>query len=625
MDLADLTTEGRNPASEDIDRLSPLEIVQLMNAEDTLVPAAVRRVLEPIAQAATTIAERLRDGGRLIYLGAGTSGRLGVLDASECPPTFNARPWQVVGLIAGGPAALTRSIEGAEDLPQHGADDLRKIDLTGGDVVVGIATSGRTPYVVGGLQYAREIGASAIGLSCNEDSELAAVSDLMIVPVVGPEIISGSTRMKAGTATKLVLNMLTTCAMVQLGKTYGNLMVDLQTTNQKLTDRAQRIVAQLAGVTAEEARRLLQQCGGDTKTSIVSHRRSVPAEQAARMLAAAGGQLRVALEQKEALAAAATDASEGADRLSELVLSVDGGGTKTVAWIAEEQAAAPIGAGLAGASNPQAVGWRSAMDQVDLAVERAFGAAGLPRGPIRSVCLALAGAGRQQDRERVEQWARQRHLADHILVTHDAMPVLAAGTPNCTGIALISGTGSLAFGRDAVGTIARAGGWGHLMGDEGSGYAIARAALQAVARSWDGRGPVTMLGGDLAKSLGVSQPAQLLAAIYERQTERDWLASLARVVSVTAEQGDAAARGILEGAAQDLAELFCTVARELGFGTLAAPVPVALAGGMLTSSALLRDALRDDIAGAGFQDVEYRLVPEPVVGGIKLASGVLHS
>ena len=296
MDLAQLTTEARNPASEQIDRLSALEIVQLMNAEDCRVPLAVGQVAGAVAAAIEGIAERMRRGGRLIYLGAGTSGRLGVLDASECPPTFNSRPWQVVGLIAGGPTALTRAVEGAEDRPETAIEDLQRVNLSGDDAVVGIATSGRTPYVLGGLQYAGQIGALTVGLTCNADSELTAVAQQMIVPVVGPEVVSGSTRLKAGTATKLVLNMLTTGVMVQLGKTYGNLMVDLQTTNQKLTHRSRRIVRQLTGVSDDQASALLQRCGGDTKTAIVAQLRGVSPQEAQRLLAAAGGQLRGALE-----------------------------------------------------------------------------------------------------------------------------------------------------------------------------------------------------------------------------------------------------------------------------------------------------------------------------------------
>jgi N-acetylmuramic acid 6-phosphate etherase len=288
-------TEARNPDSEKIDTLSPLEIVRLINAEDARVPEAVGREAEAMARAVQVIADRLRAGGRLIYIGAGTSGRLGVLDASECPPTFSTPPEMVVGLIAGGHAALTRAIEGAEDDPTAAAAELQRIPISRGDVVVGIATSGRTPYVIGGLHYAREIGAFAIGLACNDGSALGAVADLMITPIVGPEVISGSTRMKAGTATKLVLNTLTTGAMVLLGKTYGNRMVDLKATNTKLVARTRRIVAELTGLTEEQAEEQLARSGGELKTAVVAHRHNLPAEEARQLLARCGGQLRIAL------------------------------------------------------------------------------------------------------------------------------------------------------------------------------------------------------------------------------------------------------------------------------------------------------------------------------------------
>jgi N-acetylmuramic acid 6-phosphate etherase len=290
-----MMTEARNPASEKIDTLSPLEIVRLMNAEDARVPEAIGREAEPIARAIEIIAQALRAGGRLVYIGAGTSGRLGVLDASECPPTFSTPPEMVVGLIAGGYGALTRAVEGAEDHPDAAEKDLTAIALSARDVLVGIATSGRTPYVIGGLQYARRVGAKAIGLACNDGSAIAGYADLMITPVVGPEVISGSTRLKAGTATKLVLNMLTTGAMVLLGKTYGNLMVDLKATNTKLVARTRRIVAELTGLSEAEAEAQLVLAGGELKTAVVACCRKVSPDAARQLLAEAGGQLRGAL------------------------------------------------------------------------------------------------------------------------------------------------------------------------------------------------------------------------------------------------------------------------------------------------------------------------------------------
>ena len=294
--LSDLSTEGRNPASEDLDRLSAAEIVRLMNAEDAKVAAAVGREADAIARAVEVVAGRLRQGGRLVYLGAGTSGRLGVLDAAECPPTFSTDPEQVVGLIAGGRGAMFQAVEGAEDLPEAAAKDLTEIGLAARDVLVGIATSGRTPYVIGGLAYARHVGAATIGIACNRDADLAGSADQCITPVVGPEVVSGSTRLKAGTATKMVLNMLSTGAMVLMGKTYGNLMVDLKATNRKLVDRTRRIVVALTNLSAAEAEALLARCGGELKTAIVTHTAEVTPQAARERLARSGGHLRRALE-----------------------------------------------------------------------------------------------------------------------------------------------------------------------------------------------------------------------------------------------------------------------------------------------------------------------------------------
>lgn len=298
--LEHLTTESRNPASEELDGLSSLEIVRLIGAEDAKVAAAVASQAGSIARAIDAIADRLGEGGRLIYIGAGTSGRLGVLDAVECPPTFNTDPTQVVGVIAGGYAALTTSVEGAEDLPALAIDDLKKLEVGPQDVVVGIATSGRTPYVIGALEYARSVRSFTIGLSCNRDPELASRANVSITPVVGPEVVSGSTRMKAGTATKMVLNMLSTGSMIRLGKTYGNLMVDLRASNSKLADRARRIVRAVTQLSDLDSEKLLRACGGEVKTAIVSHCTGTSSEHARELLAGTHGHLRKALQQHSA-------------------------------------------------------------------------------------------------------------------------------------------------------------------------------------------------------------------------------------------------------------------------------------------------------------------------------------
>lgn len=292
-----LTTELRNENSARIDALSTLEMVDLINSEDQRVALAVAAERLHIAAAIDIIAERLRRGGRLFYIGAGTSGRLGVLDASECPPTFNTDPEMVVGLIAGGRQALTNAIEGAEDNRQLAIEDLQAQQLCERDVLVGIATSGRTPYVLAALEYARSVGAAAIGLACNAGSEMVAAADLMITPVVGPEVISGSTRLKAGTATKLVLNMLTTASMVKLGKTYGDLMVDLRASNVKLKARSTRIVQAIAELSESSAAEILQACDGEVKTAIVAAKCNVSPQAARDKLQRAKGHLRTALEQ----------------------------------------------------------------------------------------------------------------------------------------------------------------------------------------------------------------------------------------------------------------------------------------------------------------------------------------
>ncbi|MDN0194171.1 N-acetylmuramic acid 6-phosphate etherase [Streptomyces sp. S.PNR 29] len=294
-ELENLTTEAFRPELAEIDRLPTLEIARLMNTEDATVPAAVGRRLPEIAAAIDAVAARMARGGRLVYAGAGTAGRLGVLDASECPPTFNTDPSQVVGLIAGGPDAMVTSVEGAEDSKDLARADLDALRLTTDDTVVGISASGRTPYAVGAVEYAREKGALTVGLSCNPDSDLAAAADHGIEIVVGPELLTGSTRLKAGTAQKLVLNMLSTITMIRLGKTYGNLMVDVRASNEKLRARSHRIVALATGAGDEEIERALAEAGGEVKTAILILLADVDGPTATGLLSKADGHLRAAL------------------------------------------------------------------------------------------------------------------------------------------------------------------------------------------------------------------------------------------------------------------------------------------------------------------------------------------
>ena len=286
--LASLPTEGRNPRSERLDELSTLDMLRVINDEDATVAAAVRVALPSIAEAVDAIASRFEMGGRLFYVGAGTSGRLGVLDASECPPTFSVGPGLFVGLIAGGDAALRKSSEASEDSPPAGAADIGAHNVTAKDSVIGIAASGRTPYVLGALGKAREAGALTIALTCaggaSERSKMAVAAEIAIELATGPEVLTGSTRMKAGTATKMVLNMLSTGVMVRMGAVFGNLMVNVQPTNAKLVDRARRIVAAAAGCSSEAAAQLLDEAGG-VKVAIVMGKLGVGRAEAEARLA----------------------------------------------------------------------------------------------------------------------------------------------------------------------------------------------------------------------------------------------------------------------------------------------------------------------------------------------------
>ncbi|MCC2524902.1 N-acetylmuramic acid 6-phosphate etherase [Vibrio coralliilyticus] len=294
--LSHLVSEGRNPETMDIDLLPSLEIVKRINQQDKLVPLAVEKVLPEIAQAVDKVTQAFKSGGRLVYMGAGTSGRLGILDASECPPTFGVSDQMVIGLIAGGPDAILKAKEGAEDSPELGVADLKSIEFSDKDVVVGIAASGRTPYVIGALEYANDLGATTVALSCNPDSIIAEVAQIAISPVVGPEALTGSTRLKSGTAQKLVLNMLTTASMIRLGKSYQNLMVDVKATNKKLVARAARIVMQATECDKQQAVTVLEQTEYDVKLAILMILTGMDIDSARNQLQHQEGFLRRAVE-----------------------------------------------------------------------------------------------------------------------------------------------------------------------------------------------------------------------------------------------------------------------------------------------------------------------------------------
>jgi N-acetylmuramic acid 6-phosphate etherase len=297
IDLDKLSTEQRNPQTAKIDSVSTLEMMRLINQEDQRVALAVAEVLPQIAAAVDLIAAQFKRGGRLFYIGAGTSGRLGILDASECPPTYGVDFGLVIGLIAGGDGAIRKAVEGAEDSRELGAEDLKAHDFNAEDVLVGLAASGRTPYVLGGLEYAKSLGAHTIAIACTPDSEIGRIAEIAIEPLPGAEVVTGSTRMKAGTAQKLVLNMLSTGAMIKIGKVYGNLMVDVQPSNQKLIERCKRIVCEATGVDRSRAESLLEITRYDVKLAILIEKTGLDAAQATALLQQADGYLQKAIDQ----------------------------------------------------------------------------------------------------------------------------------------------------------------------------------------------------------------------------------------------------------------------------------------------------------------------------------------
>ncbi|MGL5655858.1 MAG: N-acetylmuramic acid 6-phosphate etherase [Fusobacteriaceae bacterium] len=297
INLNAMVTEGRNKNSMNIDTLSTLELVKIINEEDKKVAVAVEAELNNVAKSIDKIVDSFKNGGRLIYIGAGTSGRLGILDASECPPTYGTSPEMVIGIIAGGEKAILKAVENAEDNEELCVEDLKKINFNKKDILVGIAASGRTPYVMGGLKYANNLGATTVGISCNPNSIIAKTAIIAISPIVGPEVVTGSSRMKAGTAQKLILNMLTTGSMIKMGKVYSNLMVDVEATNLKLVERQGKIVVDATGCSKEEAEIALSKCDRHCKTAIFMILSGKNVEEAQEILKRNEGYIRKALEE----------------------------------------------------------------------------------------------------------------------------------------------------------------------------------------------------------------------------------------------------------------------------------------------------------------------------------------
>jgi N-acetylglucosamine kinase-like BadF-type ATPase len=410
--------------------------------------------------------------------------------------------------------------------------------------------------------------------------------------------------------------------MVKLGKVYGNLMVDLQATNQKLADRSARIVSTLTGLPRDQAEELLQRCDGDVKLSFLVHQRGVSLETARQLLEQVRGRVREALNQDIVVSAADPDIAGPA-----LVLGVDGGGSKTLAWLmdATSETDGPRGIGQSGPSNPLTAGWHAALANIELAISRAFIAAGISRRHVAAACLSIAGTGREIDRLRLQRWAENRRFAERVVTTHDALAVLTAGTSAGIGIAVISGTGSFAFGRDETGRTARAGGWGPLLGDEGSGEAIARAALHAVTRAHDGTGPATLLTDTLLTALNAATAFDLREALSRDSSGTRRLSTLAPFVFAAAEAGDDVAGQIVETAARELAQLVLATHIQLSGEQRGREFQLAIAGGVLVHAELLRQRTLAAIADAGLYVSQLGLVVEPVRGSCRLAQSAAAS
>lgn len=497
--LSALQTEQENTHSRDIDKVSTLELCHVINREDSTIAGAIAKCIPAIAKAIDTISARVRSGGRVIYVGAGTSGRLGVLDASEIPPTYSTPEGQFVGIIAGGDVALRKAQEGAEDDIEAAVKDLKALNLDGKvDSLVGLAASGRTPYVLSCLTYAKEHGCFTVGIACAEPSPMSVAHDIdcKISAVVGPEVVTGSTRMKAGTATKLALNMLSTGIMIKVGKTFGNMMVDLRATNLKLQQRSRNILRSICGPKCpqadEELDALLSTCDGSVKVAIVSLSLGVQVPEARNRLNIAGGVLAKVLEEGHN-----SPATTGID--SEYVLCVDGGGSKCAAAIIS--ADGTLSCGEAGGCNVTDTGVEAATLTICLAIQRAIDSSSTLSGrswrevSFSSIWVGLAGYDRPNVASQVNQALERlfcRPCGLGMKVTNDiellALPALEKHNIGSATV-LIAGTGSVAMNYkkhgDRLSRIHRIGGWGHMLGDDGSGFDIGRQSVRHALAALD--------------------------------------------------------------------------------------------------------------------------------------------
>ncbi len=603
--LAALATEGRNPAASQLDTLEAEGIARLMNSQDAAIAGQVAQQIPAIAGLIEAMVARLRQGGRVLFIGAGTSGRLGVLDAAECVPTFQSPPGQIAGLIAGGMGAMFRAVEGAEDSPDLAAQDMRALGLDDRDCVVGIAASGRTPYVIGALEQANRAGALTAAVACVAESRIGRHARHVIEVVTGPEVLMGSTRLRAGTAAKLVLNTLTTGAMILLGKTLGDLMVDLRASNEKLRLRSVRIVAMAAGVDADQATTALAGAGGEVKTAIVCLKKAISPAEACARLRSAGGRVSRALLLEHA--------APTVPAVFRAIAGIDGGGSSLKVRLALREGHAwrplPFSVGMPAlpaihAADGTAFEWRRRLlDELRKV--------GLQAEDLGAVVAGTSGAGDNRVRAA---------LADHLgcwfpaarvkILTDVQLLARAAGDPHA--LCLIAGTGSISWWEPGEGVGHRAGGYGPGVGDEGSGVWLAEEAIRAVCMAEDGRGPDTSLREALLAETGQTDGRGLAA--WHQKAGRD-AALLAPILLAQASAGDTVALSLRTKAIYHLRALVQTVLRK---GDGARPKTLVAGGGLFHNEDFWRTFTEAFHTGGTDLPVWTR-VPQPVDGALAAA------
>ena len=602
--LGKLTTERRNPRSVGIDLLDAMGIARLMNAEDATIAPIVAEQAEKIGTIVEAIVERMKRGGRLIYAGAGTSGRLGVIDAAECPPTFHAPHGQVVGLIAGGPGALLKAVEGAEDSPEWGARDLANLGIDSRDSFIAIAASGRTPYCIGALAEAKKVGAFTAVVVCVKNSEMSRHAEHSIEVETGPEILTGSTRLRAGTATKLVLNTISTAVMIGLGKTHGDLLVDLRASNEKLRQRAIRIVSQVTNTSIEDAKEQLMKLGGEVKPAIVASLLQMGPNEARERLRSSGGRIIDALGFREKTTAPPEP--------RKVWVGIDGGGTGLKIRFG---LCHPDGTILETdtISGPPVLPASHGVDGVIFEWKRRIlgflSGKAIPLVAVKAIVAGTSGAGTPEICRTLEELLGAEFPGAKTAVMADVeLIALAGGDPRA--ISLIAGTGSICWWEPYPGVRHRAGGWGPFVGDEGSGIWIVDQALRAICAAEDGRENPTNLKEEFLRNLGLHQVRELLP--WREHSPRKQVASLAKIVLETASTSDFASKDICVRGAGHLVNLVRSVlAREPEKMQSSRP-QVFLAGGMFSNEgyfALVKEGLK-----SAYPEMQITRVEEPVSG-----------